>query len=82
MKRWFIDLWARFRADLARAHKSMTIWFNGVIGATVVALPFAREQLPQLQGYLPADFYHYLMGAVVAGNIALRFKTTRALAAK
>ncbi len=82
MKPWLADLYAIFRADLAKAHKSMTIWFNAVFGAAVAALPFAQEQLPQLQEYLPANFYHYLMAAVVAGNILLRFKTRSALADK
>ncbi len=82
MKAYLKDLYAIFRADLARAHKSLTLWFNGIAGAAAMALPFAQEQLPQLQDYLSANFYHYLMGAVVAGNIVLRFKTRSALADK
>jgi len=82
MQAWLKDLWTRFKADFAKAHKSMTIWFNAVAGAVVVALPLAQEQLPQLQDYLPAGLYHYLMGGVVAGNIVLRFRTRSALAAK
>ena len=82
MQAWLNDLWLRFRADAAKAHKSMTIWFNAIAGAAVVALPLAQEQLPQLQDYLPAGLYHYLMGTVVACNIILRFKTRSALAAK
>ena len=82
MKDWLKDLFTRVRADLAKAHKSMTIWFNSIAGAVVVTLPFAQEQLPQLQAYLPANLYHYLMGLVVAGNIVLRFRTHNALADK
>lgn len=76
------DLFAKIKADAVRAHKSLTIWFNGVMAAAVVALPFAQDQLPQLQDYLPASLYHYGMGALIVGNIILRFKTNGALADK
>jgi hypothetical protein len=79
---YFKRLYSRFRADLAKAHKSLTLWFNGVAGALIAALPFAQEQLPQLQDYVSANVYHYLMAVVVAGNILLRFKTRSALADK
>jgi hypothetical protein len=82
MKACLKDLCTTFRSDIAKAHKSLTIWFNALAGAALAALPFAQEQLPQLQDYLPGNFYHDLMGAVVAGNILLRFKTRSALADK
>ncbi len=76
------DLLSKLRANLVKAHKSMTIWFNGVMAAAVVALPMLQEQMPQLQEYLPASLYHYGMGALIVGNIVLRFKTNGALAEK
>jgi len=76
------DLWNKIKADAAKAHKSFTIWFNGIIGAAVVALPILQEQAPQLQDYLPASLYHYGMDALIVGNIILRFKTNGALAEK
>ena len=82
MKGYLLDLSRRLRDDLKGARKSLTIWFNGVFGTLVVCLPLAQDQLPQLQAYLPAGLYHYLMGAVVLGNILLRFKTTKRLADK
>ncbi len=82
MKAYLKDLHTRFRADLAKAHKSLTLWFNGIAAALIAALPLAQEQLPQLQDALPANFYHELMVVVVAGNILLRFKTRSALADK
>ena len=82
MKLGFGNFWPMVRADAAKAHKSMTLWFNAAMGAAAVALPFAQAQLPQLQDYLPAGFYRGLMGVVVAGNIILRFKTRTALADK
>lgn len=82
MKNWFRDVWERFKEDVVNAHKSLTIWFNSIMGMLVVALPMAQDQLPQLQEYVPANLYHYAMGALVAGNIILRFKTNGALADK
>ncbi len=79
---WLRDLWRKISADLSRAHKSFTIWFNGLMAIAVTALPMAQDNLPQLQDYFPANFYHYLMGALIVGNIALRFKTNGALAEK
>lgn len=76
------DLLSKVQADAVKAHKSLTIWFNSAMGAAVVALPMAQDQLPQLQDFLPANLYHYLMGALVVGNIILRFKTNTALADK
>ena len=82
MKNWLPDVWARFKGDVVNAHKSLTIWFNGIMGAAVVALPIAQDNFAQLQDYLPANPYHSMMGAVVVGNIILRFKTNGALAEK
>ncbi len=82
MKSYLLDLLKKLKADLVKAHKSLTIWFNSIMGMVVVGLPMAQDSLPQLQDYVPAGLYHYLMGALVVGNIILRFKTTSALAAK
>lgn len=82
MKDWLKDRIIRIKADLVKAHRSWTIWFNSAMGAVVVALPMAQDSLPQLQDYLPANLYHYLMGALIVGNILLRFKTNAALADK
>ncbi len=82
MKRYLKDLLAKLKADVVKVHKSMTIWFNSVMGMMVVGLPVAQDSMPQLQEYLPAGLYHYLMGALIVGNILLRFKTNGALADK
>ncbi len=79
---WLLDLWAKLKADIVKAHKSLTIWFNSVMGVLVVALPAAQDSMPQLQDYMPANVYHYAMGVLVVGNILLRFKTSGALADK
>lgn len=82
MRQYLKDLCAKLKADLAKAHKSLTIWFNGAMGVAVVGLPMAQDSMPQLQDYLSANLYHYAMGALIVGNIILRFKTTSSLAEK
>jgi len=79
---YFKDLLASIREDSKKLHKSATIWFNSVMGTLAVVLPFAQDQLPAMQAYLPAHIYNYMMGAVVLGNIVLRYKTTKRLADK
>ncbi len=74
--------WNNFKADLAKAHRSATVWFNALAGMAVLYLPQMQEQFPQLQDYLPPNAYHYAMGAVVLGNVLLRFKTNCALREK
>lgn len=81
MKSWLIDKWHRFLAHLKGARKSWTIWFNGVGGlAGIVA--YAATSFPDLQGYVPAGFFHYAMVVLTVGNFLLRFKTCEALADK
>lgn len=82
MKSYLMDLRVKLSADAAKAHKSLTIWFNSIMAAAVVALPMLQDQLPQLQGYLPANLYHSAMATLIVGNIILRFKTNGALADK
>ena len=71
--------WGTMKAKLANMHRSITIWFNGVLGTVAVGLPMAQDNFPQLQSYVPEKWYHYMMGALVVGNIMLRFKTSKAL---
>lgn len=68
-----------FKQRIRGARKSLTIWFNSVAGTLIAAIPFAQDNLPQLQGYLPTNAYQYAMGFVVAANILLRFRTTQGL---
>jgi hypothetical protein len=70
------------KSRIAGAKKSLTIWFNSLAGTLAIALPFAQEALPEMQAYLPTNTYQWLMGAVVLGNILLRFKTVSDLAHK
>ena len=72
----------KLKQRLANVHKSLTCWFNGLIGSAVVMLPMAQENLPQLQDYVDASMYKTAMGVLIVGNIILRFKTTTDLAHK
>lgn len=72
-------MWTNLKPKLQKLHKSATIWFNGVGAMVIMGLPQAQDSFPQFQGYIPEKFYHYGMGALVLGNILLRFKTTKAL---
>lgn len=79
MKAWLKDALRNIKADLARAHKSLTIWFNGAVGTVIVVLPEAQAAFPQIQEYLPADTYRTIMGVLVFGNLMLRFRTNKAM---
>lgn len=68
-----------FKAKIAGMYKSMTMWFNGLIGMALVGLPEIKSSFPELQSYLPEGFFKYSMGALIIGNILLRFKTTKGL---
>lgn len=64
------------------AWKSWTIWVNGASIAVVASLPDLIDQFPQLQPYVPENFYKAAMLALTVTNIALRFKTNSGLEAK
>jgi len=67
---------------LQGAVRSMTIWVNSVFGAVLLGLPELQLTFPQIQPYVPEQFFKYAMGAVIVANILLRFKTNIDLAAK
>lgn len=67
---------------LKNSWKSWTIWFNAFASAILLGLPSAQDAFPQIQSYLPANVYKYAMGALILGNILLRFKTNKSLSDK
>jgi len=71
-----------FLYKLKRAHKSLTIWLNGVAGALITGLPMLQDSLPALSQYVPDQAFKYAMGLVIVMNIMLRFKTTTSLGDK
>jgi len=78
MKEFLAKVWA----DLQQAHRSATIWFNGVMVAAMAGLPDLMQSFPQLHGLIPEAIYQHMWAFIVAGNIVLRFKTKSSLAEK
>lgn len=59
-------------------YQSKTIWFNALAGLFLLL-----EQLtPAMQYLLGAEWMQVYSGAVLAGNIILRFVTTQAITHK
>lgn len=70
------------KLKLKSAWKSWTIRANAVFAAMLGGLPMLQDSVPALQPYLGADSYKWAMGAIIAANILLRFKTSAALEQK
>lgn len=83
MKLYLLDMWDKFKANLAGMHKSWTVWFNAFMGLFVeIGLPKALETLPLLYGVYPNSIYFTLLVVILSGNVLLRFKTTKPLSQK
>lgn len=78
------------RQTLRGAARSVTVWVNGLF---LTAVPYAdqiitavmtgvSDYLPELQPYLPANWYRAVGIVVVAFNIVQRARTTKSLAEK
>lgn len=59
------------------ASHSLTLWFNGVIGAVAVAMPQIESMLPVLSAVLPATINPYLVLVMAIGNALIRFRTSK-----
>jgi len=59
--------------------KSRVVWFNSLAASVIVGLPFVADSIPQMQAFLPNDYYRWIGGIIVGANILLRFKTNKAL---
>lgn len=79
MKYWMFDKYNNLKDDILSAHRSMTIWFNSVVGSVALFLPDLIALMPDLQEYIDAPTYKTWMLVLLVGNFALRFKTTKAL---
>lgn len=92
MLEYLKDLAKRIREDAAKAYKSWTIWFNGVLTALNGAwlyllanpdlLQQAQAALPQLEGLLSPRAMTGITMAINLVNIVLRFKTSGRMADK
>lgn len=65
--------------DVAKIHRSVTVWFNSALAFVAFALPEVVAFLPQLREYVPEDNYKLLMAVALVGNFIIRFRTTKAL---
>lgn len=61
---------------------SWTIWFNGIGLALMQYWPDLVTNFPTLQGYVSDTNFKRAMGAILATNLVLRFKTSKDLADK
>ena len=61
------------------AVKSVTMWFNGVAVAFVLAAPEIINIVPQMKPYLTDARFEQTMLVVLIGNILLRVKTKSSL---
>lgn len=68
-----------FLAKLRGAVKSLTIWLNGVGLIVLASWNDIAQSVPQLEQFVSAETYKLIGGALVVGNILVRFKTKHAL---
>ena len=70
--------WARIKGAI----RSATVWFNGLIVASIPLYEACKDDVEKLKPFL-TDFNYQKVVLVVAGlNILLRFKTRQDLADK
>lgn len=69
-------------ATMSGSLKSLTIWFNSVIGVALTIIPILQDTVPQLQDYMTPNAYKITVGILVIGNLLLRLKTTKPLSEK
>lgn len=64
---------------IKKSYKSATIWLNGILLAALPVVEYARDNLQEVQQFLPDNIYRSMGLAVVVLNIALRFRTDKGL---
>ena len=62
-----------------KVRRSWTVWFNGLLLATLPLFEMVLAVMPQLHELLPDNVYKTVGIVAVAGNILLRFKTNNAI---
>lgn len=67
---------------LKGCYKSFTIWFNGLALSFLSLFELFHDSLPELSQYVPDNIYKKVGLAIVVGNLALRFKTSKPLQEK
>jgi hypothetical protein len=87
---WLYDKWTDFKDDCKKAHKSLTVWFSGIISSIIgllLSLPLDSviAFMPTLQPYLEDEKFRDAMLILLCVNFvftALRFKTNKAMRQK
>lgn len=69
----------KITSKLKGAWKSWTIRLNAIGIAVLSGLPAVADAIPQMQSFLPEDWYRVIGGVIVGANILLRFKTDKPL---
>ena len=67
---------------LKGCYKSVVIWFNGLALSFLSLFELFHDSLPELSQYVPDNIYKKVGLAIVVGNLALRFKTSKPLQEK
>lgn len=72
-----------FLGKLRGSRRSLTMKFNALMASLIPVIPYAKDALPELKGYVPENVYMYMLGILIAGNVLIRFfKTNSDLADK
>lgn len=73
------DIWA----DLKRAHKSLTQWFNVVVvPVSYQVSEYAFAEFPALEAHLDKPTFAAWMTFIIVGNSMLRFHTKTSMSNK
>jgi hypothetical protein len=76
---WLKDKWLNFWADLRRFYKSWTVLFGLAAELVIEYLPEITQAATDMESYMLPETYKRIMQGIVMVNIALRFKTTKAM---
>lgn len=67
---------------LKGCYKSVVIWFNAFALSLLSVFEMFHDSLSELMPFMSANAYKVLGLAIILGNIALRFKTSKPLQEK
>lgn len=76
---WFKDKWKAIVEHGKNAWKSVTIWFNVILGTLYIFWPDITSNVSAVREFVSPELYTKLAIALAVGNVILRFKTTQAL---
>jgi len=74
MREYLSDKWRSFLNKLGRIHKTIDMWFNGLVGTSVVILPYIQDQMPLFKPYLQEQVFLNIMLVILIVNAILHFR--------